>query len=48
MIIHYHINNDFYKTEIVDYNLDKLVMYYLCKPVHNYQDWLEIFVFLID
>ena len=35
MVVYYNINNDICNLENIDYDLDWLVMYHLCKPVNN-------------
>lgn len=38
VIPYYYINNNFYKTGIIDYNHNWLIVFYLYKPVNNDKD----------
>lgn len=35
MILHYHINNDFYKAKSINNNFNQLVIYHFCELFHN-------------
>lgn len=48
MVLHYYIDDDLCKVQSTNNYLDRLVIYYLSKPINNIKDRVLNFTFLVQ